>query len=669
MRKLRFTFVPLTVSVVSVSLLGGLPLASLPTSIAGEEVVDVVTLDLSGISSRVEIVALDAQSNDEAAIALSDSRVVHVRADGDRSLTQLRRSKGAPARVLLAGPNRWNIEPPTATLVDATGKEIRTLAVPPFTTTVTALEEGGLAFLTPGAPHLVTVMNRFGLVVGAFGEPLRRGGINAAQERFLNEGTIVENRSGELLVVFAHQPHPTIRRYGRSGEFLGETVLRGQYLDMVAEDAEQRLGQIIDSDCAGGRVTVFGAAYDRTTDTLWLATAIDDGVGAVRVLSGDLDPIGQLHLMSTTSTAPIVPRHLAFGGRYLFWASEGTAWRADVSRIRRDIAPFARRLASLTRGVGGQVLAQSVCGPAQTMSPNCSYVCPAGANVTCTVSEPGPGWVLEEQWCSQPPQTPNDFKGCEKGGTWCEQSTQVRETRIDRVQCPPTDADGDGYSEESGDCNDSMYCANPGAWAHAGTYCDVGACDHWDDDCNGVDDATQCSGSPIVIDVARNGFGLTSASEGVYFDLDADGTPEHWSWTAANSDDAWLALDRNGNGTIDNGQELFGNFSPQPASGHRNGYIALAVFDLIASGGNEDGQIDARDAVFSRLRLWRDINHNGLSEYGELESLPARGVIALDLNYRASRRVDQYGNRFAYTSRVTGLVGRWSFDVFLVCDR
>jgi hypothetical protein len=169
--------------------------------------------------------------------------------------------------------------------------------------------------------------------------------------------------------------------------------------------------------------------------------------------------------------------------------------------------------------------------------------------------------------------------------------------------------------------------------------------------------------------VARNGFGLTSASEGVYFDLDADGTPEHWSWTAANSDDAWLALDRNGNGTIDNGQELFGNFSPQPASGHRNGYIALAVFDLIASGGNEDGQIDARDAVFSRLRLWRDINHNGLSEYGELESLPARGVIALDLNYRASRRVDQYGNRFAYTSRVTGLVGRWSFDVFLVCDR
>lgn len=172
---------------------------------------------------------------------------------------------------------------------------------------------------------------------------------------------------------------------------------------------------------------------------------------------------------------------------------------------------------------------------------------------------------------------------------------------------------------------------------------------------------------PILVDLGGNGFHLVGSQNGVSFDVSGDRIKERVGWTRPGSDDAFLVLDRNRNGQIDDGLELFGNATDQPASDFPNGFQALAMFDQLGMGGNGDGKLTAADFIFSHLRLWVDADHDGVSTTGELSSLRDRDVVEIALDYKEARRRDADGNEFRYRVQVTFGNHRKSFgyDVFL----
>ncbi|CCM74777.1 calcium-binding protein [Rhizobium mesoamericanum] len=132
---------------------------------------------------------------------------------------------------------------------------------------------------------------------------------------------------------------------------------------------------------------------------------------------------------------------------------------------------------------------------------------------------------------------------------------------------------------------------------------------------------------PIVLDLDHNGVALTSLDQGVQFDINADGHKDQIAWTTGS--DGILAFDVDGNGKIDNGSEIF---SPHFAGGsYVDGLAALSALDS-----NHDGKIDAADEAFSKLTVWQDLNHNGITDSGELSSLADHSISSISLEATAS---------------------------------
>ena len=256
---------------------------------------------------------------------------------------------------------------------------------------------------------------------------------------------------------------------------------------------------------------------------------------------------------------------------------------------------------------------------------NCtgSYYCPDGSSLIC-----GPeGWYCSggTQGCAggEPECSGNETAECIEGSWTCESDCNVD------PEPPP--------------CCDECY----------------EACE---------DDEWVCVGSPIILDVEGKGFHFTDIPHGVHFRVLPKQELYQMSWPAAKFRNGWLALDRNGDGKIDDFTELFGNATPQPPSEDPNGYLALAVFDDPKNGGNGNGYIDPEDAVYKHLRVWIDENHNGISEANELHTLPEAGVFRIDLHYFLSRYVDENGNVFRYKSKIWDKAGKEHevcYDVFV----
>ena len=153
---------------------------------------------------------------------------------------------------------------------------------------------------------------------------------------------------------------------------------------------------------------------------------------------------------------------------------------------------------------------------------------------------------------------------------------------------------------------------------------------------------------PLTFDLDGDGLETTgvAATNPILFDHDGDGIKNGTGWVS--SDDGFLVLDKNGNGSIDSGRELFGdNTIKSNGQLATDGFDALADLDSIANGGNTDGMISSADAQFANLRVWRDLNQDGISQSNELFTLSSQNIASINVTKTANSQTLANGNQIA----------------------
>ena len=202
-------------------------------------------------------------------------------------------------------------------------------------------------------------------------------------------------------------------------------------------------------------------------------------------------------------------------------------------------------------------------------------------------------------------------------------------------------------------------CKNSGYSSSVPEYCTGGEITISDCGRYNVAETYRRYSTPLILDLKDNGLEFTSIEEGVYFDLNGDGVIEKTAWTPIQNefDDAFLWLDKNLNGKIDNGKELFGD-----QNGEENGFYELAKYDK-----NKDKVINNKDEIYKKLKLWVDMNADGKIDNGEVKSLPEANVTEINLEFRVEYdkngniKTDKHGN-------ITGFVGSFKQLIETIVD-
>ncbi|MDL5034563.1 calcium-binding protein, partial [Pelomonas sp. APW6] len=173
---------------------------------------------------------------------------------------------------------------------------------------------------------------------------------------------------------------------------------------------------------------------------------------------------------------------------------------------------------------------------------------------------------------------------------------------------------------------------------------------------------------PLAIDLDSDGIEMLAANaQPVVFDHNADGIKTGTGWLKG--DDAWVVMDRNGNGTIDSGRELFGVDTLIPERKtvvNADGSTSVVTVERNATSGfealraqddNNDGMLDAKDAAFAQVRLWRDLNSDGISQANELSTLEANGIVSINLVANTASQDLGGGNSITGKATVTRVTG------------